>query len=632
MVQSSGDQASSTADAPDAARAAWEQAVAGVLAKARRVDPSEITQPASALLATTTYDDILVDPLYDPSTETPEPTLPGRFPFVRGRDAARDVTRGWHVTAVYGGAGTDPAEVNTAILDGLTTGVSALWWSPSTDDPAADLTRALDGVLLDLAPLTVRAGADTAAVGSALFALLDARPDGADPTTTHIGLGADPLTARFVGTDAASVPDTLSLAAAAAARAEPIRAICVDGTVFHDAGASEAQEIGAAVAAGIEYLRLATESGMTVADALDQISFRIAATDAQFETIAKFRAARRVWARVAQVVGAPEHGGAPQHGVTSSAMMTQRDPWVNLLRTTLGAFGAGVGGADQVTVLPFDAALPPDALGVSRTFAERMARNTQLLLLEESHLGRVLDPAAGSWFVEDLTDRMAQAAWEVLQRIDAAGGYTAALDSGSLAEEIAATRARRDDDIAHRLFAVTGVTEFPNLAEKPLPADRVAPTAARYGEAFEQLRDRSDAHLAATGERPSVFLAPLGTVAENNARTTFAANLMAAGGIAAMDPGPTDDLAEAARSAGATVAVVCGTDKRYATEALDAIASLRSAGVTRVLLAGPRQALAGTAAADDESLGPDGHLTLGVDAVAVLTDLLDMLTSQGAPA
>src|SRR5690606_25107282 len=155
----------------------------------------------------------------------------------------------------------------------------------------------------------------------------------------------------------------------------------VDGIAFHNAGAADAQEVGAAVAAGLAYLRLLTGAGVDIADAFGQLEFRFAATDDQFATIVKFRAARRLWARVAQVCGAPSFGAAPPHAITSAAMMTQRDPWVNLLRTTLAAFGAGVGGADSVTVLPFDSALPPGELGVSTTFSQRMARNTQLLLL-----------------------------------------------------------------------------------------------------------------------------------------------------------------------------------------------------------------------------------------------------------
>lgn len=628
----------SDASAPDvdlrAARQAWDDAVAGVLAKARRTEADQISRPAAAHLQTTTYDGTVIDPLYTRADELPEPPLPGGFPFVRGREATRDVMRGWHVTTRLGALDADPADTNAAILEALTTGTSALWLTPTADP--GDLTRILDGVLLDLAPLTLDAGPHTTAAAHALFDLLDERAaaptsgsaPAPDASTTRITLGVDTLTAQFAGVDAVTHDEAIALTRAAVARPEEIRALVVDATVFHDAGASDAQEIGAAIAAGLTHVRMAVEAGLSIADVLDTIAFRFAATDQQFETIAKFRAARRVWARVAEVLGAPDHGDAPTHAVTSAAMMTRRDPWVNMLRTTLAAFGAGLGGADQVTVAPFDSALPPGALGVSRSFAHRMAVNTQLLLLEESHLGRVLDPAAGSWYVESLTDATARAAWDVFTGIEAQGGYREALASGELAAAIAAVRDRRADDVAHRRHAITGVSEFPDVAEKPLPtaAPSAARPVARHAEPFETLRDRSDAHLAATGSRPTVLLAPLGSLAEYTPRTTFTTNLLGAGGVGVVDPGPGADLAAAVADTGSPVAVVCGTDKRYATEAGDTVAALRAAGVTRVLLAGTEKAVADL----EGDRRPDGFLSLGIDAVAALTDILDLLTAQDA--
>lgn len=600
--------------------ATWRRGVAGVLAKARRVDVSELPEHPETLLDETTYDGVTVRPLYGPLDETAEEPLPGTYPFTRGSDAHRDVTVGWLVAGRFGHADTD--DLNSQILDGLQNGTSALWLT-TTGIGAQGLTGALDGVLLDLAPLTLDAGADVVAVSEALFALLDERGTSAD-----VRLGASPLTDTFAGLTGASLDDTLDLARRASARPERIRAVTLDGTVFHAAGAGDAQEIGLAAAAGLDYLRAATAAGMSAADALDQIEIRLAATDEQFETIAKFRAARRVWARIADVLGAPDHGGAPQHAVTSAAMMTQRDPWVNMLRTTLAAFGAGVGGADSVTVLPFDAAVPGGAADVSRTFAARIARNTQLLLLEESHLGRVLDPAGGSWYVESLTDALADSAWSVLQSIDRAGGYRAALESGEIARTVEETRLSRASDIAHRRTSVTGVNEFPNLQE-PSPAASGDGTVAgrpvhRYAADFEALRDRSDAVLRDKGSRPVVLLAPLGSIAEHNGRTTFAANLMASGGIEAVNPGADADLAAVARETGSPIAILCGSDKRYAAEGPAAVAALRQAGVETVLVAGGKSAFAD--ATDEQT--PDRYLGLTIDAVAELRLLLDTLAGD----
>lgn len=621
----------SEAEAVEQGYAQWQRSVAGVLAKSRRVDAEELGPEPQKLLETLTYDGVTVAPLYSPRDERPEQTLPGTFPFVRGVDAHRDVNAGWLVSAQFGTSSA--AETNRAVLDALENGVSALWLQTgSRGVPVADLAAALDGVLLDLAPLTLDAGADASAAARAVFVLLDQRAEAgdgvSDRASIQLDLGAAPLTSAFSGAADVELADAVELAAAAATRAETVRAITVDGTAFHNAGAGDAEELGAAVAAGLEYLRaLTTEHGLTIGTALSQLAFRYSATDDQFQTIAKFRAARLVWARIAQVCGASDFGGAPQHAVTSAAMMAQRDPWVNMLRTTLAAFGAGVGGADAVTVLPFDTALADGTLGVSKSFSSRIARNTQLLLLEESHLGRVLDPSAGSWYVEELTEQIAATAWTFFQEIEAAGGYRAALEAGIIADRIAATKAKRDSDIAHRKTTVTGVNEFPNLGEAALTAEAVAPgqLVARYAAAFEALRDRSDAHLTATGTRPTVLLAPLGSVAEHNGRTTFASNLMASGGIDAVNPGPlevgTDAVAAAVKASGATVAVLCGTDKRYGEAAAAAVTELRAAGITKVLLAGPDKAVADVTG----EARPDGFLTARIDAVSALTELLDFI-------
>ncbi|WP_028478029.1 methylmalonyl-CoA mutase family protein [Nocardia sp. CNY236] len=599
--------------------AAWRKGIVGVLAKAHRIDAADPPAQPERLLEQTTYDGLTIAALYTRRDELPEQPLPGTFPFVRGRDATRDVHRGWLVGASI--AEHEAAVANQQILDGLENGASAIRLTVGADGVSVvDLPAALTGLLFELAPLTLEAGTVVVDAASQVFDVLDGYsvPTRAD---IRIGLGAAPLTSRFTGLADVGLAETVTLAERSARRSETVRSITVDGTVFHNAGAADAQELGATVAAGLAYLRSLTEN-LTITDAFEQLEFRFAATDDQFATVAKFRAARQLWARVAQVCGVPESGGAPQHAVTSAAMMSQRDPWVNMLRTTLAAFGAGVGGADTVTVLPFDTALPAGELGVSTSFSERIARNVQLLLLEESHVGHVRDPGAGSWHVEQLTAALAAKAWEFLQEIEAAGGYLAALESGLLAERIAATHTARQADIAHRKTAVTGVTEFPNLAEQPLSAAAwQASRGSRYGAAFEQLRNRSDAYLGEHGARPRALLVPLGPVAEHNTRVTFAANLLASGGIESVDPGPLEvsAIAEAATDAGAPIAVLCGAQARYQDEAGAAVQQLRAAGVSTVLLVGAANDVADL----DEPQRPDGFLAARIDAVAMLSDLLE---------
>ncbi|WP_182347532.1 methylmalonyl-CoA mutase family protein [Tomitella gaofuii] len=620
-----------TVSAPDdPGYSAWRTAAAAVLAKGRRIDPADLPAGPEELLRATTYDGAEVAPLYTAADERPEQPLPGGFPYVRGGDATRDVTVGWLVDARFGGGSDDAAgaaALNERILDALANGVSAVTLAMGPGEIApGDLPAVLRGVHLDLAPVALDAGVATVDAARALFALLDDAP-AERPDAVRASLGAAPLSDLFTSGSESTGADALAvLAADAHARPGAIRSVTVDGTAFHHRGASDAQELGAAIAAGVEHVRDLTARGLTTAAALGQIEFRLAATDDQFASIAKFRAARRLWARVAQVLGAPEAGAAPQHAVTSAAMLSRRDPWVNMLRTTLATFGAGVGGADKVTVLPFDAALPAGALGTSESFAGRIARNTQLLLLEESHLGQVLDPAGGSWYVESLTGDLARIAWSDFQRIEADGGFRAGVASGSLGGRIDALATRREADIAHRATAVTGVNEFPNLDEPvPAPGEPRLAGVRRYAAPFEALRDRSDAHLAAQGARPRAVLVALGPLSEHNVRTSFASNLLASGGIAAESTGTVtaDSLSDALASLGDTapaVAVICGTDARYADEAPATAAALRAAGAGKVLLAGPEKAWP-----HEAGERPDGFLTMKIDAVETLAGLLDAL-------
>lgn len=605
-------------------RERWRTAVSGVLSKTTRRDPTELGDHPEHLLDTPTYDGFAIRALYTAFDELPEPSLPGRWPYVRGSDVLRDVNSGWKVAETFPDAhAPDTEDANAAVLAALGEGVSALLIKVGTGGVAPDkLERLFAGVYLNLAPVILDAGADYPAACDAMLALVaELEPD--QRATVSIDLGGDPLTASFSDRSAPTVEDIVAVAARVAGD-RGMRAITVDGPAFHNLGATAAWELAATVAAGVAYLRLLTESGIPVGEALRQISLRLAADDDQFMTLAKMRAARQLWARVAEVAGDPDGGAVRVHAETSLPMMTQRDPWVNMLRCTLAAFGAGVGGADTVLVYPFDVAIPGGFPGTPNSFARRIARNTQLLLLEESHVGRVLDPAGGSWFVEDLTEELAQQAWRHFQSIEAHGGFVAAHDY--LAGRIAELAARRTDDIAHRRLAITGVNEFANLEEPPLlqgDSRGNGGTVVRYAAGFEALRDRSDSFLARTGSRPRALLLPLGPLAEHNIRTTFAANLLASGGIEALNPGTVDAAGVAkvvAEWGSPTVAVICGTDRRYRDEAVDVTQAARNAGIERVCLAGPETALG-----DPATHRPDEFLTAKINALEALSNLLTRL-------
>ncbi|MBU6456346.1 MAG: methylmalonyl-CoA mutase subunit beta [Bradyrhizobium sp.] len=372
-----------------------------------------------------------------------------------------------------------------------------------------------------------------------------------------------------------------------------------DGRVIHDAGGSEAQELAFVLAAGVAYLRALESTGVALEVARRMIYARLAADADQFLTMAKFRALRLLWARIDQACGL-EPQPVFVAADTAWRMLTRRDPYVNMLRATMATFSAGLAGANAITVLPHTL-----ALGLPDPLARRVARNTQLVLLEESNLAKVSDPAAGSGGIETLTQQLCEAAWSLFQEIEKAGGLFAAFQQNLIQRKVAATRAARETDIARRKTVLTGASAFPNLGEAHVAVLDAQPVALEsYGEAkfkfdalppirlaapFERLRDKSDETLKARGARPKVFIANLGTPADFTARATFAKSFFETGGIEAVDAPAFADpatLASAFKSAGAGFVCLCSSDKVYAEQALAAAKALQAAGAKHIYLAG----------------------------------------------
>ena len=448
--------------------------------------------PDAALerLRTTTYDGITIEPLYT-AADAPDATPPPGVDRVDGWDVRQPVD-------AAAGPGRAVAELErgaTSILLDVT-GLATI--------DVDTLAGVLDGVLLDVAPIAVRAGPRWPEAAEALLALYDRA--GLD-TIAGGTLGADPIGSAAVDGPSASLDEQLDAVAAWCTRLGAdhpgLRVVTVDGSRFHDAGASDGQELGCTIGAAVEYLRHLEARGVDVTDAFGRIELRLAATGDQFATIAKFRAIRLLWARVADAVGAPGAAGStPVHAVTSTAMMTTYDPWVNALRSTVACFAAGVAGADAVTVYPHDHLRGAEATELGR----RIGRNTQSILIRESHLAEVSDPAGGSWYVERFTDELADAAWAWFQELESAGGLVAAATGGLVAERLGATREARRHDIDTRRAPLTGLTEFPNIDEPPPPGDGSPPAVYRWAAGFEALRrprrPRGRVERAAPGRVP----------------------------------------------------------------------------------------------------------------------------------
>jgi methylmalonyl-CoA mutase len=391
----------------------------------------------------------------------------------------------------------------------------------------------------------------------------------------------------------------------------------------HAAGGSEAQELAFVLTNALAYLRALEAHGIALDEARRLIFFRLAADQDQFLTIAKFRALRKLWARIEEACGLHPRP-AFVSAETAWRMMTKRDPHGNIVRGTIAALAAAVGGSDAITVLPFSA-----ALGVPDGFARRIARNTQEILIEESNLHRVADPAAGSGAIEALTDALCQAAWWFFQRIEKAGGAAQALESGLIQRMVARVRTEREANVARRKDAIVGTSDFPDLAEGNVAifaAARAAEAAhgagalprIRLAEPFEQLRDRSDAFLAKHGARPKVFLACLGRPADFNDRASFAKSLFESGGIEAVE-GKGENLAKRFKESGAQLVCLCSSDKVYERDAEGVAKALIHAGAKRVYLTG--KPAANKAALERAGIGPFLHQ--GCDTLEILTAAYD---------
>jgi methylmalonyl-CoA mutase len=584
MTDASADELPLAAEFPRATREQWRKLVEDFLKGA----------PFESRLVAKTYDALAIAPLYERKAQA-QP--------IAGRPPARPWSLMQRVDH------PDPAAANSEALHDLENGANGLslvfagavggygYGLPASE---RSIARALEGIHLDAGiALDLDLGPHIQDAARLLAAIIKQR--GNAPETTNVRFGFDPIGAAAVS-GASPLPrgDWVARfnAAISGLAAEGFRGpfAPADGRVIHNAAGSEAQELAFVLAAALEYLRALEAGGVALDAARGMIYFRLAADVDEFLTIAKFRALRMLWARIEQTCGlAP----APPWIAAETAwrMMTKRDPHVNMLRTTLAVVAAGLGGADAISVLPFTM-----ALGLPDRFARRIARNTQLVLLEESHLAKVTDPAAGAGGLEDLTEQLCRAAWARFQEIEQVGGAWAALEQGFIQNKVATVRLERHAAVARRKDAITGTSDFPDLAEAPvsvLDVAQVAPPppsafafeplpSARLAEPFEQLRDASDGILARSGSRPKVFLANLGTPADFTPRATFAKNFFAAGGIEATDNGGfanREEMVAAFRATGANLACLCSSDEVYAREAVAAAQALHSGGAS-VWLAG----------------------------------------------
>jgi methylmalonyl-CoA mutase len=587
-------------------------------------------------LVARTYEGIRIEPLYGKAEEPERPRLPahGRWRIAQRVDHPDADAAGELALADLEGG----ADALTLVFPEA---ASARGFGLAAQD-VDDLDRALRGVKLDLIRLRVEAGGAGFWAASLVAALADRR--GHALADLDLDLGLDSIGAIATAGHLPEAWDWLAarsadLLSSLAKRGFRGRAFLADGRPYHEAGAGEAQELAAVLSTGLAYLRALEGGGHSLDAARDALSFLLVADADQFLTVAKLRALRRLWARIEEGCGL-DPKPIRLDAETAWRMATRHDPWVNLLRGTMAAFSAAIGGADCVTVLPFTA-----ALGLPDAFARRLARNTQLILLEEASLWRVADPAAGAGGIEALTEAFCERAWELLQDIEREGGIVASLAAGAVQARIAAVRSARQRAIATRQQPITGTSAFPNLDEAdvrvllPSPSrggaiggrdelgggqsDITPLPSIRDAEPYERLRDAADAELARTGARPTIFLANLGTPADFAARAGFAQDLFASGGIAAVngDGFVTAEAAAAAFAAsGAKLACICSSDHVCESLAAPVAEALRRAGACTIYVAGQPDHLADRIGATTAVL----YVFAGCDALAILSEALEV--------
>jgi len=529
--------------------------------------------------------------------------------------------------------GTNAEWVNKDILTDLERGASAIAITVAESGSGvspSSLPAALEGVYLDMVPLTLILREDFEAGVDAYEKLIKERAYTSGVLSGS--LGVDPIgTLGHVGRLATTVEKAVNIGAEIAkrwAKQQPhVATFKADGTVFSNAGASECTEIAAAVSSAIVYMRAMEQAGLPLEVAASQIQFTLSATAELWLTIAKFRAARRVWAGVLSACGV-ENVPMKINGVTASNAVTMKDPWVNILRGTAACFAAGIGGADVITTLPHDI-----EYNDCDSFSRRIARNIQIILTEESHLASVSDPAAGSFSLEKLTSDLAEKSANLLADLESSGGVVANLRSGALVEKITKVATQRAAQIRRREISITGVSEFPNIHETPLegpgniymvnpaqlpPAgEEITPLPfCRLAQEFENLRFESDDLTDENGARPKIALINLGVPADFTARAAFSKNFFEAGGIEAVASPGLESIENAVATfsaSGASLAVICGSDQRYNEMGIEVAQALKQAGCVRLYLAGKPENLSAL-----ESAGVDEAIFAGCDVIDAL--------------
>ena len=521
--------------------------------------------------------------------------LPGEFPFVRGNKKDNyDLYVRQDIVV------EDLAEANKKALDVLNRGVDSLGFvlNGCQEFTKADMEVLLKDICLECVEINFVAGCKKGSILDAFKAVVEER--GIAPEKIQGGINVDPLTALTrKGKNCCDKPfENVKVNLEKMAAYKNFKTIEVGGYVFNNSGSSIVQELGFSLAAGVEYLDKLTDAGMKIDEVAPKIRFHFATGSKYFMEIAKLRAARYLWAHIVKAYNPSCDCKCKMniHSETSEWNKTVYDPNVNMLRTQTETMSAVLGGVDSFTVHPFDDTFECHPSDV----AERVARNQQLLLKEESHFAKIVDVAGGSYYIEELTQNIAEAAWKLFLETQEQGGYIEALKKGFVQAAVKATAQARDLAIAQRKENFVGVNQFPNFNEKIdrqlcacifEPEDETAEGAEietlkpyRGPAAFEAMRLKTDAFSAKNG-RPVVYMFPMGNLAMRKARAQFACNFFACAGFEVKDNNgfkTVDEGVQACLDNKAAIVVLCSSDDEYAGFAPEAFEKLKDKAIVVV--------------------------------------------------
>lgn len=520
--------------------------------------------------------------------------LPNEFPFTRGTKADNNA---WEI--VQNVKEKNAKKANEIALASIKGGATTIAFNCKEIQNESDLATLLSGIDLTKVGVQFLHSKDYMTLIENFIKYLDTNK--IDKSQVKGSTGFDAIAyclreGKFYFSQGADMREAVDLVKMTE-NMPKFKAVNVQGILMHNGGATIVQELGYVLGIANEYLAFATANGLTIDQIAGKMELTLSISSNYFMEIAKLRAIRLLWATMVSQYQ-PKNVESCKIRINSVASCWNKtifDPYVNMLRTTTEGMSASLGGADSITLQPFDVAFKGDD-----DFSRRISRNVQVILKEESYFDKTVDPAAGSYYIENLTDSIAEHAWKLFQSVEAEGGITQMILDGKIKTAIEESCQKRNMDIATRKYILLGTNQFPNIKETMLEKIEVMPEEKRAGlqtyrgaVAFEELRLETERYAAKNG-RPKVFLMKVGNLAMRQARSGFATNFFGCAGYEIIEPAGFDSIAEgieAAKAVKADIIVVCSSDEEYATLGVEAAKAAKAVGFIFIVAGNPTESI-----------------------------------------